>query len=97
MAQHGGEGLHIHPVSQSDGGKSMPQIVETNLLTLGVFQNEVQPRSDVGRVQRRVLLHRRGEHPPGVYALSVLFQNVQKRWRQADRADGGLRLGLRDQ
>ena len=24
MAQHGRKGLHIHPVSKSDGGKSMP-------------------------------------------------------------------------
>ena len=71
--------------------------METNLLTLGVFQNEVQPCSDVGRVQRGVLLDRRGEHPPGVYALPVLFQNVQKRRRQADRADGGSRFGLGDQ
>ncbi len=54
--------------------------METNLLTLGMFQNEVQPCSDVGRGQRRVRLHRRGEHPPGVYAFPVLFQNVQKRW-----------------
>ena len=43
MAQHGGEALHIHAASQSDGGKRVPQIVETNLLTLGVFQDEVQP------------------------------------------------------
>ena len=41
VAQHGGEGLHIHPVSQRDSGKCVPQIMETNLLTLGVFQNDV--------------------------------------------------------
>ena len=97
MAQHGGEALHIHAASQSDGGKRVPQIVETNLLTLGVFQDEVQPRSDVSRVQRGILFDRRGEHPPGVYALLVLVQNVQERRRQADRADGGLCFGLGDQ
>ena len=71
--------------------------MKSDLLALGVFQNEVQPCSDVGRVQRRVFLDRRGEHPPGIYALPVLFQNGQERRRQADRADRGLRLGLGDQ
>ena len=71
--------------------------MKSDLLALGMFQNEVQPRSDVGRVQRRALLDRRWEHPPGVYALLVLFQNGQERRRQTDCADGGLRFGLGDQ
>ena len=41
MAQHRGEGLHIHPAAQCHGCKGMSQIMEPNLLALGVFQDEV--------------------------------------------------------
>lgn len=71
--------------------------MEPDLFALGVFQNEFQPGPDVSWVQRGVFLDWRGKHPAGVYALLVRFQKGQERRWQADRADGGSRLGLGDQ
>lgn len=97
MADDGGEGFNIHAVFQSRGGKGMPQVMETYLLALGVFQNDMQAAADGGRVQGRIRLDRGGEHPAGMNGLLVFLQHGQQGSGEQKRPVGRLGFRLRDE
>ena len=97
MTQHGGESLDVHSAAQGGGGEGVAEIMEPYLFTLGVFQDQVEPLPDGPRINGAVLLHRGGKHPAGIHSLPVFKQDRQHGRRQNDGADGGFRLGLRDQ
>ena len=79
MADDGAQGLDVHPVLQGGGGKGVPQIMEPQTPALRPLQYRLEPLSDGGRVHGGVLLHGRGEHPPGVDALLIGLEHVQDR------------------
>ena len=70
------------------------EIMETHMLTPGVFKNELEPMAHHARSDWTVLLYRGREHPAGVHSFLILPQHLYYRRRQDDFADGvfGFRL-----
>ena len=60
------------------------------MLAFGAFQNELEPLAHRAGGHGAVLLHWRGEHPPGVHRFSILLQHRHHRARQRQLADGGV-------
>ena len=93
MPDDGGKGFHVHPVFQGCGHEQVAQIVKADFPTPRVFQDGLEAFSDRGRVERRVLLCRGGEHPAGIGVLVVFLQHThQSRW-QNDGTQGGFCFG----
>ena len=85
MADNGAQRLDVHAVFQGGGGEGVPQIMEPQALALRPFQHRLKPLPDGGRVQRGVLLHGRGEHPPGVDTIFIGLEHVQDRGGEEHR------------
>ena len=95
VTDHRGEGLDVHSVFQGHGGKQVTEVMETDMLAPGPFQNRGQALADRGGVQGQVIFSGRGEHPAGVYLLAVFLYDTQERSGKDDRPVGGFgfRLG----
>ena len=96
VTDHRGEGLDVHSVFQGHGGKQVTEVMETDMLAPGPFQNRGQALADRGGVQGQVIFSGRGEHPAGVYLLAVFLYDTQERSGKDDRPVGGFGFGLRD-
>ena len=94
MPDDGGEGLGVHSVFQSSSGEGVPEVMETNLFTLGTVQHSLEPLADRSRVQRRIFHDRGWEHPAGGYGLTVFLQNLQDREGKNDRSVRTVGFGL---
>ena len=79
MADDGAQSLDVHPVLQGGGGEGVPEIVEPQTPALRPLQHRLEALSDGGGVHGGVLLHGRGEHPPGVHTLLIGLEHVQDR------------------
>lgn len=51
VTDHRGEGLDVHSVFQGHGGKQVTEVMETDMLAPGPFQNRGQALADRGGVQ----------------------------------------------
>lgn len=96
MAQHGGEGFHIHTVLQCQGCEGVAQIMKSNMLAPCMFQDELQSAAYYAGGDGAIFLHWGREHPAGVHRLFVLPQHCYHSRRQDDFTDGVLRLGRAD-
>ena len=63
MAQHGGEGFHIHAVFQSQRCESMAKVMKSNMLAPRVFQDELQSAAHHAGCNGTVLFYRDMAYP----------------------------------
>ncbi len=75
----------------------MPEVVEADVFTFGVFQNEGQSFSDGSGVSGGILADRGGEHPAGGCGFFIFLEDIQDRRRKNDAPAGGFGFGLGDQ
>ena len=96
VAQHTGQGLHIHAAGEGHGGESMPQIMKAHvLLDACVFQQlPVDPRHGV-RTPVAACAGRREQDGVVRVLLVLLHQQVYRLLRQRHLADGVFRFRLR--
>ena len=89
MPQHGGEGLYVHAVLQSQRREGVPQIMKSDTLAVCPLQYRLKPPARHAGRDRSVRLHRGRKHPAGIHLFAVLPQHGQHRRRQL-AADGGV-------
>ena len=94
VANDGGDGFHVHAVLQGHGGEGVAQVVEANVLAVGPLKGLFQFAIDALRIDGRVLLDRRREHPAGVRPLLQLLQDLPHSGRQNHDPVGAFRLRL---
>ncbi len=92
VAQHTADGFDVDPVLQSEGGESVPQIVETDVGEISVLENFLVDVHDGVRVVH-LARDRGGEHIR-IFRVLMMFrdQQINGILRDADPAHGGFRL-----
>ena len=93
MAQHGGEGFHVHAVLQRQCREGVAQIMESDTLAVCPLQYRLKPLACHAGRDRSIRLHRGRKHPAGVHRLFVLPQHGQHRRRQHQFSHGRLGFG----
>ena len=96
MAQHGGEGFHIHSVLQRQRREGVPQIMKSDTLAVCPLQYRLKPPACHAGCDRSIRLHRGRKHPAGVYFFAVFPQHGQHRRRQHQFSDRCLGFGRDD-
>ena len=96
MAQHGGEGFHIHAVFQRQRCEGVPQIMESDTLAVCPLQYRLKPPARHAGRDRSVRLHRGRKHPAGIHLPAVFPQHGQHRRRQHQFSHGRLGFGRDD-
>lgn len=96
MAQHGGEGFHIHSVLQRQRREGVPQIMESDTLAVCPLQYRLKPSACHTGRDRSVRLHRGRKHPAGIHLFAVFSQHGQHRRWQHQFSHGRLGFGRDD-
>ena len=94
MADDRRERLHIHPVFQGHGCKSMAQIMKSDSLAPRSVQDYLKPLADITRIDGLFRLGAGGKHQVSEDAPLILRQHLHHGGRQDDGAVGRLGLGF---
>ena len=91
------ERLDVHAVLQGFRGEGVAQVVKTHELAARALEHELHLRGEGGRVARRVLRDRRGEHPARAHGFPVRREDAHDARRQEERAEARVGFWRRDE